>query len=145
MSIAIPTPLRASQISALPGGEEVTAIAAATNILTIIDVEEMVQAFLTPESYQFGLPRPGKSVVDYIDHDTLCIHLEHFTRGLRPPLPHLEKAVEASSCLFDTVFTLLEDPGKTDYCTVEPYTGFKLVQDLPETPVISKKEVHHRS
>ncbi|GAB2295184.1 hypothetical protein Dimus_029359 [Dionaea muscipula] len=131
----------------------------------------MVQAFLTPECYQFGLPGPSKFVVDYIDQDTLCIHLEHFTRGLRLPLPHLvirllnrydlllaqltpnsisyilsfiilceDKAVEASSCLFDIVFSLVEEPEKTGYCTVEPKAGFKLVQDLPETPVISKRK-----
>ncbi|GAB2284023.1 hypothetical protein Dimus_018506 [Dionaea muscipula] len=130
----------------------------------------MVLAFPTPERNQFGLPEPGKYVVDYIDQDTLCIHLEHFTRGLRLPLPYLlirllnrqdllleqltpndisyilafiilceDKAVEATSCLFDTVFSLVEEPGKTGYCTVEPKAGFKIVQDLPETPVIWKR------
>ncbi|GAB2268106.1 hypothetical protein Dimus_003084, partial [Dionaea muscipula] len=41
-----------------------------------------------------------------------------------------DKAVEASSCLFDTVFSLVE----------EPKASFKLVQDLPETPVIWKRK-----
>ncbi|GAB2302449.1 hypothetical protein Dimus_036459 [Dionaea muscipula] len=131
----------------------------------------MVFAFPTPEHYQFGLPEPGKSVVDYIDQDTLCIHLKHFTRGLRLPLPYLliqllnrhdllltqltpnatsyilafiilceDKAVKATSCLFDTVFSLVEEPEKMGYCTVEPKAGFKLVQDLPETPVIWKRK-----
>ncbi|GAB2280829.1 hypothetical protein Dimus_015452 [Dionaea muscipula] len=131
----------------------------------------MVLAFPTPECYQFGLSVSCKSVVDYIDQDTLCIYLEHFTRGLRLPLPYLlirllnrhdlllaqltpnaisyilafiilceDKAVEATSCLFDTVFSLVEEPGKTGYCTVEPKIGFKLVQDLPETPVIRKRK-----
>ncbi|GAB2272802.1 hypothetical protein Dimus_007622 [Dionaea muscipula] len=128
----------------------------------------MVLAFPTPERYQFGLPEPGKSMHD---QDTLCIHLEHFTRGLRLPLPYLlirllnrhdlllaqltpnaisyilafiilceDKAVESTSCLFDTIFSLVEEPGKTGYCTVEPKAGFKLVQDLPETHVIWKRK-----
>ncbi|GAB2266419.1 hypothetical protein Dimus_001427 [Dionaea muscipula] len=67
----------------------------------------MVLAFPTPERYQFGLMESGKSVVDYIDQDTLCIHLEHFTRGLH-------KAVEATLCLFDTVFHLWKNPGRWD-------------------------------
>ncbi|GAB2295132.1 hypothetical protein Dimus_029306 [Dionaea muscipula] len=141
------------------------------SILTIRDVQEMVMAFLTPERYQFGLREPGKSVVDYIDQDTLCIHLEHFSRGLRLPLPYLliwllnrhdlllaqltpnaisyilafiilceDKAMEATSCLFDTILALLKELGKTGYCTVEPKAGFKLVQDLPETPIIWKRK-----
>ncbi|GAB2273092.1 hypothetical protein Dimus_007899 [Dionaea muscipula] len=62
---------------------------AMTNILTLEDVREMVLAFPTLEYYLFGLTDPGRSVVDYIDRETLCIHLEHFTRGLRLPLPCL--------------------------------------------------------
>ncbi|GAB2290596.1 hypothetical protein Dimus_024878, partial [Dionaea muscipula] len=34
----------------------------------------------------------------------------------------------------------MEEPGKIGYCTVEPKPGFKLVQDLPETPVIWKRK-----
>ncbi|GAB2270858.1 hypothetical protein Dimus_005722, partial [Dionaea muscipula] len=168
MSIATPTPLRASQITALPGGEEVTALPRLQASSLLGMWKKWCRRFRLLRVTNLG---PGKSVVDYIDQDTLCIHLEHFTRGLCLPLPHLvirllnrhdlllaqltpnamsyittciilceDKAVEASSCLFDTVFSLVEEPRKTGYCTVEPKASFKLVQDLPETLVIWKRK-----
>ncbi|GAB2269132.1 hypothetical protein Dimus_004060 [Dionaea muscipula] len=51
-----------------------------------------------------------------------------------------DKAVEASLFLCNTVFSLVEEPEKTGYCTLEPKAGFKLVQDLPKTPVIWKRK-----
>ncbi|GAB2284139.1 hypothetical protein Dimus_018607 [Dionaea muscipula] len=169
-SIATSTPLRASQISSL-AGEEITSIFTATSILTLEDVREMVLPFPAPDYYQFGLPDPGRSVVDNIDRETQCIHLENFTRGLRLPVPyHLvqllnghdlllaqltpnaisyilafiilceDKAVDVTIFLFKIVFSLVEEAGKTGYYTMEPKSGFKLFQDLPETMAISKRK-----
>ncbi|GAB2290343.1 hypothetical protein Dimus_024622 [Dionaea muscipula] len=77
---------RASQVTSLPR-KEISFIYEATSILTRGEVEKMKLAFPRPNYYQYGLPDPGSSAVDYIDRKTLCIPLEHFTRGLRLPLP----------------------------------------------------------
>ncbi|GAB2281137.1 hypothetical protein Dimus_015742 [Dionaea muscipula] len=95
------------------------------------DVEEMVLAFPTLQYYQFELPEPGR-------HDLLLTQLTPNVISYILAFIILceDKAVEATSCLFNTVFSLVEEPGKTGYSTVEPKAGFKLVQDLSEAPAI---------
>ncbi|GAB2275745.1 hypothetical protein Dimus_010495 [Dionaea muscipula] len=82
----VPPYIHASEVTSLPR-KEMVSIYEATSILTLRDIREMTLAFSSPIYYQYGLPNPGSSAVDYIDQETLYIHLEHFTWGLRLPLP----------------------------------------------------------
>ncbi|GAB2290721.1 hypothetical protein Dimus_024995 [Dionaea muscipula] len=164
----VPLYHRASQATSLPE-QEISSIYEATSILTVRDIREMTLAFPSHNYYKYGLPDRGTSVVDYIDRETLCIHLEHFARGLHLPLPTFliqlldihdflldqltpnaisyilaftvlcgEKAVDATSFLFNTLFSFVEEPGNICYYTVESKSGFKLIHDLPKTPGIWK-------
>ncbi|GAB2286303.1 hypothetical protein Dimus_020720, partial [Dionaea muscipula] len=99
------------------------------------DVEEMVLAFPTSERYQFGLSDPAKSAVDYIDQGTLCIHLGHFTRGLRLPLPHLVTRQWKPLPACSTQFLLFRrNPGRRDSVLLNRKLGlnlFKICLRLP--------------